>query len=185
MADAHIATWVTALARKRVALGFLLGALVLWLAQPTSTSLIAGGVIGVAGESLRWWAAGHISKSREVTTSGPYRWLAHPLYVGSSIMGTGLAVATGSVAAGVVIAGYLALTIGAAVKTEEAFLRERFGDRYDRYRRGDSAGRGTPARRFSWAQAIANREYRTALGFLVVVLLLAAKATYNSPLANR
>ena len=30
------------------------------------------------------------NKAREVTSSGPYRWFAHPLYVGSSIMGAGL-----------------------------------------------------------------------------------------------
>ncbi len=52
----------------------------------------------IAGEALRIWAAGHLNKSREVTSSGPYRWFAHPLYVGSSIMGVGLAVASGSVA---------------------------------------------------------------------------------------
>ncbi len=46
------------------------------------------------GEVLRIWAAGHLNKSREVTSSGPYRWFAHPLYVGSSIMGVGLAIAS-------------------------------------------------------------------------------------------
>jgi protein-S-isoprenylcysteine O-methyltransferase Ste14 len=182
MADAHAAGWVIALARRRVALGFVLGALVLWLAQPTMATLLAGGAIGCIGESLRWWAAGHISKSREVTTSGPYRWFAHPLYVGSSVMGAGLAVASGSLVAGAVIVAYLALTITAAVRTEEAFLRRRFGDQYERYRRGAGARDGSSARRFSWKQAVANREYRTVLGFLAVVLLLAAKATYNGSL---
>ncbi len=50
------------------------------------------------------WAAGHLNKSREVTASGPYRWVAHPLYVGSSIMGVGLAIASGSLIVAVVIA---------------------------------------------------------------------------------
>ena len=72
------------LARLRVALGFVCGALVLWLAQPTAGSLLAGGAVAVVGEALRIWAAGHLNKSREVTSSGPYRWFAHPLYVGSS-----------------------------------------------------------------------------------------------------
>jgi len=181
MAETAIGPWVAALARKRVALGFLAGPLVLWLAQPTLGTLLAGSAIGCLGEALRLWAAGHISKSREVTTSGPYRWFAHPLYVGSSVMGAGLAVASGSVVAAVVIGLYLALTITAAVTREEAFLRQAFGDRYDRYRRSASAA-GSPARRFSWKQALANREHRAVLGFLAVVLLLAAKATYNGSL---
>ena len=181
MVEIASATWVVLLARKRVALGFLAGPLVLWLAQPTPGTLLAGSAIGCLGEALRLWAAGHISKSREVTTTGPYRWFAHPLYVGSSIMGAGLAVASGSFAAAALIALYLALTIAAAVRREEAFLRQAFGDRYDRYRRNASAA-GAPARRFSWKQARANREHRAVLGFLGVVLLLAAKATYNASL---
>jgi hypothetical protein len=32
---------------------------------------------------------------------------------------------------------YLAATIGAGGQSEEAFLRQKFGDQYDRYRRGD------------------------------------------------
>jgi protein-S-isoprenylcysteine O-methyltransferase Ste14 len=168
-------------ARRRVPLGFLTGAFVLWLAEPTGVSLVAGGLLGAAGEALRIWAAGHISKSREVTTSGPYRYLAHPLYAGSAVIGAGLGVASGSVIAAALIAACLAATLPAAIKSEEAFLRRTFGERYDEYRRG-AAPRATPARRFSWRQAVANGEHRTLFGFAVVALLLVAKATYNGSL---
>src|SRR3954465_11686838 len=123
-----------ALARRRVALGFVCGAVVLWVAKPTAATLAAGAPIALAGECLRVWASGHLNKAREVTVSGPYRWFAHPLYVGSSIMGAGLAVASNSVAAGGVIALYLTVTLTAAIRSEEAFLRRTFGDRYARYR---------------------------------------------------
>jgi hypothetical protein len=73
------------------------------------------------------------------------------------------------------IALYLAVTLTAAVRSEEAFLRRTFGDGYDRYRRGEAQ----PAKRFEFAQAIANREYRAVVGLLVVTLLLIWKATYN------
>jgi protein-S-isoprenylcysteine O-methyltransferase Ste14 len=165
------------LARLRIPLGFLCAAAVLWLAQPTRATLAGGLAVAAIGESLRVWAAGHLNKSREVTASGPYRLFAHPLYVGSSIMGAGLAVAANSVSVALIIAAYLIATISAAVRSEEAFLRERFGERYDRYRRG--AGVMIEARRFSVAQAIANREYRAVGGLLVAVLLLWWKATYN------
>jgi hypothetical protein len=67
------------------------------------------------------------------------------------------------------------------MKSEEAFLRRTFGDRYDRYRRGSSdtaAAAGAP-RRFSLAQAKSNREHRAVVGLAVAVLLLVLKATYN------
>ena len=169
---------VRMLARRRVPLGFAFAALVLWLSQPTGETLLVGGVVAWAGEALRIWAAGHLNKSREVTSSGPYRWLAHPLYVGSSIMGVGLAIASGSVRVGGLIAIYLGLTITAAVASEEAFLRRTFGERYDRYKRSGGAI-DDASRRFSVARALANREHRAAIGFAVAVLLLLWKATYN------
>ena len=54
---------------KASALG-LSRALVLWLAQPTWRSLALGAVVAVIGEAIRIWAAGHVEKSREVTTLG-------------------------------------------------------------------------------------------------------------------
>jgi hypothetical protein len=166
------------LARRRVTLGFAFGVAVLWFAQPTPSTLAAGAAVAILGEGLRVWAAGHLNKAREVTSSGPYRWFAHPLYVGSSIMGAGLAVIANSVVVAALIALYLSATLTAAVRSEEAFLRQRFGDRYDRYRRGASWA-GESGRRFSLAQAIANREHRSVMGLGAALLLLVLKATYN------
>jgi hypothetical protein len=163
-------------------LGFIASLAVLWLAQPTGFTLSTGSAIALIGEGLRIWAAGHLNKSREVTSSGPYRWFAHPLYVGSSIMGAGLAVASNSAIVGAIVAIYLGATIGAAIRSEEAFLRRTFGDGYDAYRRGGESTRNhavPAARRFSVAQAMANREYRAVAGLAVAMLLLLLKATYN------
>ena len=174
---------VASIARFRVTLGFVAGVLVLVLAQPTGTSLLAGMTVSAFGEAIRIWAAGHLHKSREVTASGPYRWSAHPLYVGSSIMGLGLAISCASVPVAVLIAAYLATTLTAAIKSEEAFLRRTFGEQYELYRSGVEAKRraasGARRRPFSMAQAIANREYRAVIGFVVAMLLLVWKATYN------
>jgi len=170
------------IARMRVALGFVFGVLVLILAQPTGRSLLVGMSIAAGGEAFRIWAAGHLHKAREVTASGPYRWVPHPLYVGSSVMGLGLAIACASVPVAVLIAVYLVTTLTAAIKSEEAFLRRAFGEQYDLYRSGVAAkrrDRGGARRRFSLSQAIANREHRAVIGFVIAVLLLVWKATYN------
>ena len=121
------------LARWRVFLGFVFAAVVLWLATPTPRSLMIGAVGAIAGELLRVWAAGHLEKSKEVTQSGPYRYTRHPLYLGSTLIGLGIAVAANDLIVAIVVLVYLALTLTAAMRSEEAHLREKFGDAYDAY----------------------------------------------------
>ena len=156
------------IARLRVPLGFLFGAVVLWLAQPTAQTLAIGGMIALVGEAIRLWAAGHLEKGREVTSSGPYRLTRHPLYLGSTIIGVGLAIAAASVAVAVIVLGYLAITLTAAIRTEESHLTEKFGAKYPEYR----AGRMSVARSYSLERAMRNREYRAAMGVLVVFAVL-------------
>src|SRR5579859_6213221 len=95
------------LARFRVALGWVFAPLVLIAAEPTAGSIAVGMSIAAAGEVLRIWSAGHLNKAREVTSSGPYRWFAHPLYVGSTVMGAGLGIASHSVVVIALIGLYL------------------------------------------------------------------------------
>jgi protein-S-isoprenylcysteine O-methyltransferase Ste14 len=168
---------IARLARLRVPLGFVSAVLALWLAQPTRGTLALGTIISLLGEALRVWAAGHLNKSREVTMSGPYRWLAHPLYAGSTLMGIGLAIASNRAIVAVLVVTYLAVTVTAAIKHEEAFLRRAFGGEYDRYRGGSITAPSTRA--FSFARAMTNHEPRAIAGLVVAVLLLFLKATYN------
>ena len=121
---------VRRLARYRVRLGFVAAVGALWLARPNARSLAIGAAIAVAGEGLRIWAAGHLEKGREVTASGPYRLSRHPLYLGSAIIGVGFAVASASAAAAGLVLAYLVLTYGAAIRSEEAHLTEKFGAAY-------------------------------------------------------
>jgi protein-S-isoprenylcysteine O-methyltransferase Ste14 len=161
------------LARWRVSAGFILGAAVWYLAQPTRTSLVRGAVLALIGEALRIWAAGHLEKSREVTRSGPYRFTRHPLYLGSSIIAIGIAVASANVAVAVIVAAYLSTAIPAAILSEEAHLREKFGGEYDAY-----TTRAAPAmqRSFSLARARVNREHHTIGGVLLGFALLLTRA---------
>ena len=173
--DIHHRSAVAWIARLRVPFGFLVAALVAWLTRPTVDSLVVGSSIAFAGEALRFWAAGHLNKSREVTVSGPYRWMAHPLYVGTAIIGVGVAVACRSVALAAGIAAYLAATLVIAIRREEAFLRAKFGDAYASYRRNrDAAPSADAERRFSWSRVRANREYRAALGLVAALAGLAS-----------
>jgi protein-S-isoprenylcysteine O-methyltransferase Ste14 len=160
------------LARRRVALGFICAAVAFWFARPTPRSLTIGSAIAVAGELVRIWAAGHLEKGREVTVSGPYRFLRHPLYAGSSLIGAGIAVACASVAVALLTAAYLSVTLMAAISTEERHLTEKFGETYPEYRRGRAGG---APRAFSASRAMRNREYRAVGGLLAALALLAWK----------
>jgi protein-S-isoprenylcysteine O-methyltransferase Ste14 len=160
------------LARWRVTLGFVCGAVVLWLAAPTWPLLGLGAAVAALGEAVRIWAAGHLEKSREVTSSGPYRFSRHPLYLGSVLIGTGVAIASASLWVAVIAAAYLGSTITAAIRAEEAHLREKFGDAYDAY----AARRAPPVTRpWSRARAFSNREHHTLVGVLLAFAVLALK----------
>jgi protein-S-isoprenylcysteine O-methyltransferase Ste14 len=161
-----------ALARRRVPLGFLCAIGVIAFAQPAWPAWKAGLGVAAIGEAIRIWAAGHLEKSREVTRSGPYHWTGHPLYVGSSIMALGVAIACRSVVVAAVMFVYMSSTLIAAIRSEQAFLSRTFGDTYDRYRRSQAE----PAtRRFSWARARKNREYRAVFGLAAGFALLALR----------
>lgn len=160
------------LARWRVALGFVMATVVLWLATPTWRSMAIGTAVALMGEALRLWAAGHLEKSKEVTRSGPYRYTRHPLYLGSTLLGIGLAATSNRVEVMVLVALYLATTLTAARRSEEAHLREKFGDAYDAYAEKRAAPMDRP---FSWARAVHNREHHTMIGLALGLLALALK----------
>ena len=162
------------IARLRVPLGFVFGALVLWLAAPTWRSVAVGAAVAFVGEYIRIWAAGHLEKGREVTASGPYGLTRHPLYLGSTIIGAGLAIAAASLVAALIILVYLSITLSAAMRTEEAHLTEKFGAAYPQYR----DGRTRVNRAFSLERVMRNREYRAAAGLLAVLVFLAWKASF-------
>jgi protein-S-isoprenylcysteine O-methyltransferase Ste14 len=164
----------TRLARLRVPLGFVLGAAVVWLAHPTLASLAAGATIAALGELIRLWAAGHLEKGREVTRSGPYRFIRHPLYAGSALIAIGVAVASARWMVAALVVLYLAVTILSAIQHEEANMRAAFGSEYDDY-----VSSRAPAvdRSFSPARAFRNREYRAVLGLIAVAAIFAFKAS--------
>ena len=166
-------SWVFWVARSRVAAGFGVAAASFWLARPSWWSLGLGAAIGLAGACLRAWAAGHLEKGVEVTTSGPYRWMRHPLYVGSTLLGLGFAAAARHPLAALLIVLYLAVSLSQAARFEEARLRAELGGAYDRYARGAAAAGD---RRWSLARAVRNREWQALAGALAALGLLGLKA---------
>jgi protein-S-isoprenylcysteine O-methyltransferase Ste14 len=167
------------------------GVLVFALAEPTPASVLAGLPAVVGGEALRLWAAGHLHKTRELVTSGPYARIRHPLYAGT------LAVASGFLAmAGVAVAAvglplfwlfFFAYYFPYKNRGEGARLQRRHGARYERWVQAVPAlwPRLRPwpeadARAWSWDRMRENDETGTSLlvasllALFVIRLLVAA-----------
>src|SRR5258705_9859098 len=85
-----MATWSRVARRIRVPLSFAFAIAYVWLAHPTPTSLLAGGLLLLPGLLLRRLASRHVQKDRLLTTSGPYGYTPNPLDFGSLILAAGL-----------------------------------------------------------------------------------------------
>lgn len=69
-----------------------LAVLLVVFARPTRLSLGLGLAIICLGEALRFWAAGHLQKNEVLTTTGPYAYVKHPLYIGTILITMGFCI---------------------------------------------------------------------------------------------
>ena len=119
-------SWSRIARRIRVPLGFLFAVFYFWRARPDWLSLAAGAAVVAVGVFLRAMASGHVKKNEQLATTGPYAYCRNPLYLGSIIIAIGFAVASRDVWVGIAIIGLFALIYVPVIRSEEAFLRERF-----------------------------------------------------------
>jgi hypothetical protein len=145
-------------------------------------------ILSATGLGLRGWSAGTIRKGETLTTSGPYAFLRNPLYVGSFLVGAGLAVAGGSWLWLVLFLGFFTVVYGPTIAAESERLTERFGQRYVEYSAKVPAffPRLTPFRApdgdsvesFTWSQYGRNREWEALLGVAAAYAALAFKMAW-------
>jgi protein-S-isoprenylcysteine O-methyltransferase Ste14 len=162
-------------------MGFALAITYLVFSRPARSSLIAGGAIALIGLTVRGWAAGCLEKGRRLTVSGPYAYTRNPLYLGSLLIGAGFAWAGRSWLLGLAFVALFVFVYWPVIRSEESFLRQQFGEAYDRYasqvpllfplhRRRGGSHEG-----FLWSQYKKNREYEAALGYLAGIAFLILK----------
>jgi protein-S-isoprenylcysteine O-methyltransferase Ste14 len=167
--------------RWRVRLGYPLAVVVLVFAHPKPSSILWGALVGAIGLLIRALAAGHLHKQEKLTVSGPYAYTRNPLYFGSAILTIGAAVAMNSWISALVLCGYFALFYSIVMRREEGELRFHHGAAFDDYATAVPLffPRITPAKlgqdaiaAFSLPQYKKNREYRAAIGFLLLLVVL-------------
>jgi protein-S-isoprenylcysteine O-methyltransferase Ste14 len=173
------------LALIRLAAVYALLAGMIALARPTTPMVALGAVFVVAGEAIRFWAAGHLLKTAELVTSGPYRFTRNPLYLGRLLIFTGLGIMT-TLPYGL---NWIVLAVGYLIffgyylprkeRVEPARLLEVHGAAYEQYRRAvpalfptlrpypDSGASG-----WSSDRMLRNREHWMVVGLTVIVLFL-------------
>jgi hypothetical protein len=163
---------------------------------------MAGALLAGLGLCARAWAAGTIKKDESLATRGPYAYVRHPLYLGSFLIGAGLATAGGHWAWIALVVAFFIVMYAPTVRQESEWLTELFGHRYVRYAARvpallprlrpyeasaeagmlawmpDAAPMGEEARReggFDWRLYARNREWEALLGTLAAFAVLALR----------
>ncbi len=183
-----IERWRAWAAHHRVHAGILFALLYVALSRTSAERFMLGAAFVAAGEAIRVWACGHLVRNVELTRGGPYRHVRNPLYLGSLLIGLGLAAL--ALRAPIWLAGFAVLYAGFYLPTmhvEELRLQSLFGAEYKEYlervprlvpgtRPGDpwedNADERSP---FSWQQARDNRELRTVAVMVALLIVQALK----------
>ncbi len=168
--------------RWRVRIGYLVAVVALFLARPTPRAILLGASIGLIGLAIRAYSAGYLLKQEVLTTTGPYAYTRNPLYLGSSILAIGAAVAMRSWLAALLLLVYFALVYSFVMRREETELRGKHGAAFDAFvasvplffpRLTAIRQPGEATGSFSWAQYKRNHEYEALVGFLLLLIVLA------------
>ena len=115
----------------------------------SAASLLASMIIGPPSVVLVWMATRHLDKQwrfeaalsedHELITTGPYRWLRHPIY--ASLFGLLLQAGFAKTWWPLLVAGVVFYIIGTEirVRAEEGLLTARFGEKYTGYKAATKA----------------------------------------------
>lgn len=159
---------IKTLAKYRLLYSYVMAALVIIFAQ--RDMWYPAFILILAGIAIRIWAAGYVKKNDVLTIVGPYSYVRNPLYLGSFLaaIGTFLLIRNWWLAI-IYIIGF-ALFYGATIKSEEQFLKDKFGDDFIEYTKSVPAFiprltpyRKDPEAKFNWEMVAKNHEYNALL----------------------
>lgn len=156
--------------------------------RPTWWSVLAGGALVALGEAVRVWAAGHLFKTQQLVTSGPYRYTRNPLYLGRLLIVSGVALMAwfGPRVNLALLAAFWLVFFGYYMPRKERIEPRRLarlhGDAYREYRDGVPAlfprRSGWPTGTGHWRleRFRRNREHWMVAGLALMLVIFAARA---------
>jgi protein-S-isoprenylcysteine O-methyltransferase Ste14 len=164
---------------KTVPVYIVMGLMVAY-AKPTLPFFLGGLALVIPGELVRIWAAGHLRKNQEVTTTGPYAYVKNPLYLGTLLIMIGYCLmARNMILLLVSFAIFFAYYVPFKKHRESARLQERFGDAWTAYDWAvpDYLPRLSPYPKrgkhpWRWEVFLDNSEHETAIVVVLVSFLI-------------
>jgi protein-S-isoprenylcysteine O-methyltransferase Ste14 len=111
-------------------------AMPIWLRWTGVAATCAGiGLFGWTHQVLgkNWTAIPALSENHELVTSGPYRYIRHPMYTTFFIVGFGFLFLSANWLIGVIYIGTLLLMYAVRISAEEKMMLDRFGEAYRQY----------------------------------------------------
>jgi hypothetical protein len=136
----------------------------------------------LAGIALHVWAKGCLHQEKEVTTSGPYRFVRHPFYLANAVLDVGIIVMSGWWLLAIVGPIWWLAVYIPVIRREERIMTGLFGGAYAEYRSlvpmlvpyRRPLPRGTADARFSWRNPNVSVELPRALRSLSYPLIFLA-----------
>ena len=98
------------------------------------TMFLLGAAFVVLGILVRLWASGHVKKDQTLTTTGPYGYVRHPLYVGNHLITLGFCIASGLWWSFMVWALIALIFYPGTIAHEDEVLQRLFGQAWERWR---------------------------------------------------
>ncbi len=169
----------------RFAILYPFGIFIFLFANPDDRSIRAGVWFILTGLFLRIWANGYAIKLEKLTTSGPYAFVRHPLYLGTMFLIIGFIIMLKLSYLGILFLIFMAAIYYRTIKKEEEMLAQKFKELYFDYKEKVPAMIPTffPYRSgekwpFSFKRLIKSQEYKLFLWMIIVVIVFHLKEEF-------
>lgn len=90
-------------------------------------------IIIILGLIIRMYASGFVLKNKELSTTGPYAYVRHPLYTGNILVLTGMAIINGQLWASLIALSFFWFYYPAAIEYEDRKLKELFPGSWEKW----------------------------------------------------
>ncbi|MDD5617654.1 MAG: isoprenylcysteine carboxylmethyltransferase family protein [Candidatus Omnitrophica bacterium] len=173
--------------KLRFAILYPFGVFLVLFAIPDDKSIQQGIGFIITGLLIRSWANGYAIKMDKLTTSGPYAFIRHPLYLGTALVIAGFIIMLKFYYLGALFLIILLFTYSATIKKEENMLEAKFGAPYLDYKK--NVPMIFPALRpyrkgekwpFSFKRLIKSQEYKAFFWMIILVIVFHLKEEFIS-----